>query len=109
MHHIHGLCKEDMSKSIVEEVLIKAIKELEEAEEIVVINPVGNAIARKLFKAVTEVSPNMLTAKELGGIKSALYALDLGFGLDDNDFRTIIGLTKEELRNAADKLKVSEW
>jgi len=98
-----------MSESIVKEVLINTINELEEAGDIVVVNPTENAVANKLFRAVQEVSPNMLSAAELGGIINALNAHNLGFGLDDNDFQTIIGLSKEELSAAAKKLKVSEW
>lgn len=98
-----------MSESVVKEVLAKAVKELEEAGDIVVVNPVENAIAKKLFNAVQEVSPNLLSASELGGIVNALNAHNLGFGLDDNDFQTVVGLTKEELKVAASKLKVGEW
>ena len=98
-----------MNESVVKEVLIKAIKELEESGDIVVVNPIENAVANKLYGVVQEVSPNMLTARELGGIVSALNAPNLGFGLDDNDFQTIIGLSKEELKSAASKLKVAEW
>ena len=98
-----------MSESVVKEVLVKAVKELEEAGDIVVVNPVDDAVAKKLFQAVQEVSPNLLSAPELGGIINALNAHSLGFGLDDNDFQTIIGLTKEELKVAASKLKVAEW
>ncbi len=98
-----------MSESVVKKVLIKAIKELEESGDIVVVNPVQDAVANKLLEVVQEVSPNLLTAQELGGILSALNAHSLGFGLDDNDFQTIIGLTKEELKIAASKLKLVEW
>jgi hypothetical protein len=98
-----------MSESIVKEVLISTIKELEETGDIVVVNPAENAVANRLFSAVQEVSPNILSPAELGGIINALNAHKLGFGLDDNDFQTIIGLTKEELSAAAKKLKVSEW
>jgi len=98
-----------MSESIVKEVLIKAVKELEESGDIVVVNLVENAIANKLYSVVQEVSPNFLTAQELGGIINALNAHNLGFGLDDNDFQTIIGLSKEELKAAASKLKVEKW
>jgi len=73
-----------------------------------VVNPIENAIANKLHEVVQEVSPNMLSAQELGGILNALNAPKLGFGLDGRDFQTIIGLTKEELEVAASKLKVSE-
>jgi len=98
-----------MSESVVKEVIIKAVKELEATGDIVVVNTIENAVANKLYAIVKEVSPNMLTAKELGGIINALNAHNLGFGLDDNDFQTIIGLTKEELKTAASKLKVAEW
>jgi hypothetical protein len=98
-----------MSEFIVKEILIKAVKELEEAGDIVVVNPAEDAVAKKLFQAVQEVSPNLLSATELGGIINALNAHKLGFGLDDNDFYTIIGLTKEELQATVNKLKVSEW
>jgi hypothetical protein len=98
-----------MGESVVKQVLIKAIKELEETGDIVIVNPIENAVVNKLYSVVQEVSPNMLTAQELGGILNALNAHNLGFGLDDNDFQTIIGLTKEELKVAAAKLKVAEW
>lgn len=98
-----------MSESLVKEALIKAIQELEDEGDIVVVNPSENAIANKLFQAVQEVSPNLLSPAELGGIINALNAHKLGFGLDERDFHTVIGLTQEELRAAADKLKVSEW
>jgi len=98
-----------MSESVVKEVIIKAVKELEATGDIVVVNTIENAVANKLYAIVKEVSPNMLTAKDLGGIINALNVHNLGFGLDDNDFQTIIGLTKEELKTAASKLKVAEW
>ena len=97
-----------MSESVIKEVLIKAVKELEDAGDIVVVNPVEDAVAEKLFQVMQEVSPNLLSVSELGGIINALNAHKLGFGLDDNDFHTIIGLTKEELQAAVNKLKVSE-
>ena len=98
-----------MSNSIVKDVLIQMIRELEEAGDIVVINPVENAVASKLFEAIQVVSPNLLSAAELGGIINALNAHQFGFGLDDNDFQTIIGVSKEELSSATKKLKVSNW
>lgn len=98
-----------MSESVVKDVLIKAVKELEESGDIVVVNTIENAVANKLHELVKAVSPNMLTAQELGGIINALNAHNLGFGLDDNDFQTIIGLRKEELKIAVSKLKVAEW
>ncbi|MBQ4831594.1 hypothetical protein J8L84_20150 [Alteromonas sp. MMG017] len=95
-----------MSEALVKEVLIQALAELEESEDIIILNPAKNAIANILFKKVQEVSPNLLTNEELSGIISALNAHNLGFGLDDNDFQTIIGLTKEELAKATKKLKL---
>ena len=98
-----------MTESVVKEVLGKAIKELEEAGDIIIVTPIKDAVVNKLFTAVQEVSPYMLTPQELGGIINALYAPNLGFGLDENDFQTIVGLTKEELNVAANKLKLDEW
>lgn len=98
-----------MSESVVKDVLIKLVRELEEAGDIVVVNPLENAVANKIFATVQEVSPNMLSASELGGILNALNAHNLGFGLDDNDFQTIIGISKEELKSATLKLKCAEW
>ncbi|MDP2598191.1 hypothetical protein [Alteromonas stellipolaris] len=95
-----------MSETLVKEVLIQALAELEESEDIIILNPAKNAVANILFKKVQEVSPNLLTNEELSGIISALNAHNLGFGLDDNDFQTIIGLTKEELAKATKKLKL---
>lgn len=91
------------------EVLIKEIKEPEETGDIVVVNPIENSVANKLYTAIQEVSPNILTAQETSGIINVLNAHNLGFGLDENDFQTIIGLTKEELKVAAAKLRAAEW
>ena len=98
-----------MADSIVKEAIVRTIKELEESGDLVVVNPIENAVANKLFEAVQEVSPNLLSAAELGGIINALNAHNLGFGLDDNDFQTIIGLTKTELEVATSKLKAVKW
>lgn len=51
----------------------------------------------------------MLAAKDLGGIINTLNAHNLAFGLDHKDFQTIIGLTREELKVIARKLKTAEW
>ena len=98
-----------MADSIVKEAIVRTIKELEESGDLVVVNPIENAVANKLFEAVQEVSPNLLSSAELGGIINALNAHNLGFGLDGNDFQTIIGLTKTELAVATSKLKVVKW
>lgn len=95
-----------MSEALVKEVLIQALAELEESEDIIILNPAKNVVANILFKKVQEVSPNLLTNEEFSGIISALNAHNLGFGLDDNDFQTIIGLTKEDLAKATKKLKL---
>ncbi len=94
-----------MSESAVKKVLAKTIKTLECAGDILVVNPNEKVVINKLFDAVSKVSPNLLTASELTGIINALGAHKLGFGLDDSDFQTIIGITKEELINATNKLK----
>lgn len=98
-----------MSDFVVKDVLIKAITELEESGDLVVVNQIENAVANKLFNAIKKVSPNMLSASELGGIINALNAHQLGFGLDDRDFQTIIGISKEELQATAKKLKAEKW
>ena len=98
-----------MKESVVKEVLIKAVKELDESGDIVVVNPIENAVAIKLFEKVQEVSPNLLTASELGGIINALSAHKLGFGLDERDFETIVGISKEKLAEAVEKLRAIEW
>ncbi|PSF09257.1 hypothetical protein C7H09_07950 [Marinobacter fuscus] len=98
-----------MPDSIVKEAIVRTLKELEESGDLVVVSPIENAVTNKLFEAVQEVSPNLLSAAELGGIINALNAHNLGFSLDDNDFQTIIGLTKAELAVATSKLKVAEW
>jgi hypothetical protein len=97
-----------MSDSVVKIELIKVIKELEESGDIVVVNPIENAVADKIFNTVKNVSPNMLSENELRGIVNALNAHKLGFGLGEEDFQSIVGLTKEELNLAVKKLKVPE-
>jgi len=97
-----------MSNSVVKVELIKAIKELEASGDIVVVSPIENAVANKLFNTVQNVSPNMLSENEFRGILNALNAHKLGFGLGEEDFQTVVGLTKEELDLAVKKLKVTE-
>ena len=94
-----------MNEPVVKVEIIKAIKELEESGDIVVVNPKENAIADKLFNTVQDVSPNMLSDIELKGIINVLSAHKLGFGLGEEDFQTIVGLTKEEFQIAVNKLK----
>ena len=98
-----------MSEFVVKQVLIDAINELEAAGDIVVVNPIENAVALKLFEKVQEVTPNLLTPSELGGMINALSAHKLGFGLDDNDSQTIVGISKEQLAAVVDKLKAINW
>ena len=73
------------------------------------VNPTENTVANKLHEIVQEVSPNMINSQELGSIINALNAHNLGFDLDENDFQNIIGITKGELKIAANKLKATEW
>ncbi len=93
-----------MNESAVKEALIEAIKTLEDSGDIVVVNPIENAVANKLFDSIQHAYPNLLTGLELGGIINALNAHRLGFGSDHRDFQTVIGLSKEELQAAAKKL-----
>ena len=47
-----------MNEPVVKVELIKAIKELEEPGDIVVVYPIENAVADKLFNTDQNVSPN---------------------------------------------------
>ena len=94
-----------MVESIVKETIQRIVKELEDTGDLVVLNEAGNIVVERLYSALQEVSPNFLSPQELGGIINTLNAHRLGFGLDDNDFQTIIGLTKEELALVAEKLQ----
>ena len=98
-----------MKNSIVKEVIEKTIQELEKSGDIVITTSIQNRISQKLFNAVQEVSPNMLTPQELGGILNAINTTVSGVRLDDNDFQTIVGISKEELQDVATKLKCAEW
>ncbi|RBP47025.1 hypothetical protein [Arenicella xantha] len=98
-----------MTNSVVKEAIAQALSELIKDQDILITSSIENVALEKIFSAVEEVSPNMLSARELGGIVNALNTHDLGFGLDENDFQTIIGLSKEELKIASRKLKVKEW
>ena len=98
-----------MSDSVVKNALKEAIRELEKSDDIVITTSIENVVVNKLFEAVQNVSPNMLTAQELGGILSAINVTTSGFCLDDNDFQTHIGLTKNELNAVSKKLKLEEW
>ena len=98
-----------MNDSVIKKVIRETIMKLEGSDEIVIVNPNREVIVSQLFKAVQEVSPNLLTPAELGGLLNACRAHRLGFGLDDNDFQTLIGLTKDELDAVVDKLSIKEW
>ena len=98
-----------MTNSVVKEALAQALTELVENQDILITTSTESAVLEKLYKTVQSVSPNLLSAKELGGIINALNAPNLGFKLDENDFQSIVGLTKEELKEASEKLKVKEW
>ena len=104
-----ALCVLDMNNSVVKQVLAQAISELVDNQDILITTSTENIVLEKLFNAVQSVSPNLLSPNELGGIINALNAHDLGFALDDRDFQTIIGITKEELKVAATKLTTTEW
>ena len=98
-----------MSSSVVKEAIAQSLSDLIENQDILITSSTENIVLEKIFNAVQSVSPNMLSEKELGGIINALNVPDLGFKLDENDFQTIIGLTKEELKIASNKLKAKEW
>ena len=95
--------------SVVRQAIANVLNEMVESQDIMLTTSTEDIVLEKIFNAVQSVSPNMLSAKELGGIINALNAPDLGFKLDENDFQTIVGLTKEELKIASKKLKVIEW
>jgi hypothetical protein len=95
----------EMTNSVVKEAIAQALIELIEDQDILITCTTENLVLEKLFSAVQSVSPNMLSSAELTGIISAVNAHNLGFGLDDNDFQTIIGLSKKELKLASSKLK----
>jgi len=103
-----GVMCTDMN-SVVKQAIADVLNEMVESQDIMITTTTENVVLEKLFNAVQSVSPNMLTPQELGGIINALNAPDLGFKLDENDFQTIIGLTKEELKNASQKLKLKQW
>jgi hypothetical protein len=94
-----------MEKSEVFEILIEAVKRLEQSGDIVVVNPIENIVANRILISIEKYIPNMLSDDELKGIVNAIGAHQLGFALDDRDFQTIIGLTKRELEVAGEKLK----
>ena len=98
-----------MSSSVVKEAIAQSLSDLIENQDILITTSTENIVLEKIFNAVQAVSPNMLSEKELGGIINALNVPGLGFKLDENDFQTIIGLTKEELKIASNKLKAKEW
>ena len=98
-----------MSSSVVKEAIAQSLSDLIENQDILITTSTENIVLEKIFNAVQAVNPNMLSEKELGGIINALNVPDLGFKLDENDFQTIIGLTKEELKIASNKLKAKEW
>jgi len=87
------------------ELLVQVINEMEKSGDIVVVNPIENSVPKTILSSIEKFVPSMLSRNELIGIENAIGAHQLGFGLDDRDFQTIIGLTKEELDAAAEKLK----
>jgi len=93
-----------MKMTIVEEVIAQALKELEETGDIVVTTTIPSQITSKIAHAVHEVSPNLLTSEEFSAVKNAVNVTCSGFKLDDWDFQTHIGLTREQLKRTLEKM-----
>lgn len=93
-----------MTNSEIMDLLVQVVRELEESGDIVVVNPNRSFVPKKIFTVIERFVPSMLSRDELTGIVNVIGAHQLGFALDDRDFQTIIGVTKEELNVAARKL-----
>lgn len=99
---------EIMDKLAVEQAIIQALKELEESGDIVVTTTIPSQVASKINKAVQAVSPNLLTQEEFSAVKNAVNVTWSGFHLDDWDFQTHIGLTREQLKDTLNKMGKTE-
>ncbi|GAA5646025.1 MULTISPECIES: hypothetical protein [Vibrio] len=93
-----------MGNLSINEVMLEALNELEANGDIVISTTVPNVIVDKLIEACKQVSPISLSEIEFSAVKNAVNATCNGTKLDDSDFQTHIGLTKEELKVVAEKL-----
>ncbi|GLR72667.1 hypothetical protein [Agaribacter marinus] len=93
-----------MSKSELEKILTESLNELESSGDIVISTTTPNVVIDKLVQAVSNVYPITLTELELSAVKNAVHVTYSGFKLDDWDFQTHIGLTKDELAVVFKKL-----
>ena len=93
-----------MSESIIKEAIAEALKELEESGDIVISTTVPNDVVNNIAAAVQEISPNLLSAEEYSAIISAANLTWSGFHVDDWDFQTHVGITREQLGEVLKKM-----
>jgi len=86
-----------MSELILNEVILETLKELEESGDIVISTTVPGDVVDKLAQAIQEVSPNLLSVEEYSSLISAANLTWSGFHVDDWDFQTHVGITREQL------------
>lgn len=93
-----------MSNFILKEVILETIRELEESGDIVISTTVPSEIINKLDKAIQEVSPNLLSTEEYSALINAANLTCSGFHVDDLDFQTHVGITRDQLSDLLKKL-----
>ena len=96
-----------MSISELKNSIIESLNELEANGDIVISTTTPDIVIDKLVRAVTKVYPVNLTEDEFRAVKNAVNVTCSGFKLDDCDFQTHIGLTKDDLGIVLNKLNKS--
>lgn len=94
-----------MKNPIVQEAILSALQALEQQGDIVITTSTPSQVMNRIFDAVQAVSPNLLNAAEYSAIISAAANTCSGFRLDNWDFQTHIGMTREDLAAAIKKLQ----
>ena len=93
-----------MQQLTVNQAIEEALRELQDRGDLLITSTVPEQVIEAIAEAVRSVSPNLLTTTEFSAIRAAAQSTLLGFHLDDCDFQNHIGLTREQLQSAINKL-----
>jgi hypothetical protein len=94
-----------MDNSALAQAIEKAIRELEVSGDLIITTTIPSKIVESIANAVYEVSPHLLSATEYNAIIAAASLSWSGFYVEDWDFQTHVGVTREELHLALKKLR----
>ena len=93
-----------MNDNVLKNAIIEALAKLDRDGDIVITTSTPNVVVNTIFEAIQSVSPNLLSTDEFSAILNATNLTWSGFYVDDSEFETYVGLTREQLGEAIRKL-----